>query len=79
VAMMLGAFGRMLTNDSIKPLLTKGQWPAIVASIAGGTAAALWLFMANKSGKSSLKEYFLVVALIVGMAFGQITRLALTP
>jgi len=79
VAMMLGAFGRMLTNDSIKPLLTKGQWPAIVASIAGGTAAALWLFMAKKSGKSSLKEYFLVVALIVGMAFGQITRLALTP
>jgi hypothetical protein len=79
VAMMLGAFGRMLTNDSIKPLLTKGQWPAIVASITGGTAAALWLLMANKSGKSSLKEYFLVVALIVGMVFGQITRLALTP
>ena len=40
VAMMLGAFGRMLTNSSIKPLITKGQWPAIVASITAGIAAA---------------------------------------
>ncbi len=78
VAMMLGAFGRMLTNDSIKPLLTKGQWPAMVASVTGGVAAAIWLIMANKLGKSNLKEYFLVVALIVGMVCGQLTRLALT-
>ncbi|HSR13823.1 MAG TPA: DUF5058 family protein [Thermodesulfobacteriota bacterium] len=79
VAMMLGAFGRMLTNDSIKPLLTKGQWPALVASMSGGAAAAIWLLIANKTGKSQLKEYFLVIALIVGMTFGQITRLAMTP
>lgn len=79
VAMMLGAFGRMLTNDSIKPFLTKGQWPALVASITGGVAAAIWLKMADKMGKPNIKEYFLVVALIVGMVFGQITRLALTP
>ena len=79
VAMMLGAFGRMLTNDAIKPFLTKGQWPALVASITGGAAAAIWLIMANKLGKSNLKEYFLVVALIVGMLCGQLTRLALTP
>jgi hypothetical protein len=77
--MMLGAFGRMLTNDSIKPFLTKGQWPALVASITGGVAAAIWLKMADKMGKPNIKEYFLVVALIVGMVFGQITRLALTP
>jgi hypothetical protein len=79
VAMMLGAFGRMLTNDSIKPLLTKGQWPAIVASVTGGLAAAIWLKTADKMGKPNIKEYFLVVALIVGMVCGQITRLALTP
>jgi MFS family permease len=79
VAMMLGAFGRMLTNDSIKPLLTKGQWPAIVASVTGGLAAAIWLKAADKMGKPNIKEYFLVVALIVGMVCGQITRLALTP
>jgi hypothetical protein len=30
-------------------------------------------------GKPNIKEYFLVVALIVGMVCGQITRLALTP
>jgi hypothetical protein len=79
VAMMLGAFGRMLTNDSIKPLITKGQWPALVASITGGVAAAIWLKTADKLGKPNLKEYFLVVALIVGMVCGQIARLALTP
>jgi hypothetical protein len=79
VAMMLGAFGRMLTNDSIKPLIAKGQWPAIVASVTGGLAAAIWLKSAEKMGKPSIKEYFLVVALIVGMVCGQITRLALTP
>ncbi len=79
VAMMLGAFGRMLTNDAIKPRITKGQWPALVASITGGAAAAIWLIMADKVGKSNLTEYFLIIALIVGMVCGQITRLALTP
>jgi hypothetical protein len=79
VAMMLGAFGRMLTNDSIKPLLTKGHWPAMVASITGGAAAAIWLKTCDKLGKPNMKEYFLIAALIVGMFFGQITRLALTP
>jgi len=79
VAMMLGAFGRMLTNSSIKPLITKGQWPAIVASVTAGIAAAIWLKMADRLGKPNLKEYFLVVALIVGMLCGQITRLSLTP
>ena len=77
VAMMLGAFSRMLTNDSIKPLLTQGQWPAMVASITGGAAAAIWLIWANRAGKPALKEYFLVIALIVGMTCGQITRLSL--
>jgi MFS family permease len=79
VAMMLGAFGRMLTNDSIRPLITKGQWPAMVASITGGLAAAIWLKTADKMGKPNVKEYFLVIALIVGMVCGEITRLALTP
>lgn len=79
VAMMLGAFGRMLTNSSIKPLITKGQWPAIVASITAGIAAAIWLKTADKIGKPNMKEYFLVVALIVGMLCGQLTRLSLTP
>lgn len=79
VAMMLGAFSRMLTNDSIKPLIAKGQWPAIVASVTGGLAAAIWLKTADKMGKPNIKEYFLVIALIVGMVCGQITRLALTP
>jgi hypothetical protein len=79
VAMMLGAFGRMLTNSSIKPLLTKGQWPALVASITAGVAAALWLKTADRLGKPNMKEYFLIVALIVGMVCGQLTRLSLTP
>jgi hypothetical protein len=79
VAMMLGAFGRMLTNSSIKPLITKGQWPAIVASITAGIAAAIWLKMSDRLGKPNMKEYFLIIALIVGMLCGQITRLSLTP
>jgi hypothetical protein len=79
VAMMLGAFGRMFTNSSIKPLLTKGQWPALVASITAGVAAALWLKAADRLGKPNMKEYFLIVALMVGMICGQLTRLSLTP
>ena len=43
VAMMLGAFGRMLCNSSVRPLIKQGHWPAIVASITAGLAGAIWL------------------------------------
>jgi hypothetical protein len=79
VAMMLGAFGRMLTNASIRPLITKGEWPAIVASLSAGLAAAIWLKTADRLGKPTMKEYFLIVALVAGMAGGQMTRLSLVP
>jgi hypothetical protein len=77
VAMMLGAFSRMLANSSIRPLLTKNEWPAIVASVTAGLAAAIWLKTADRIGKPNLKEYFLIVALMVGMTCGQLTRLSL--
>ena len=77
VAMMLGAFGRMLTNASINPLVTKGQWPAIVASATAGIAAAFWLKTADRLQRPSFKEYFLIVALGAGMFGGQMTRLLL--
>jgi hypothetical protein len=79
VAMILGAFGRMLTNSSINPLINKGQWPALVASVTAGIVAAIWLKTADKLRKPNLKEYFLVVALFAGMVGGQMTRLWLAP
>jgi hypothetical protein len=79
VAMMLGAFSRMLSNSSLKPLLTRGESPAIVASVTAALAAVIWLKTADRLRKPNMKEYFLIVALIAGMAGGQVTRLALTP
>jgi hypothetical protein len=76
VAIMLAAFARLLTNDSIRPLLQNGRWPAMVASLVGGAAAAAWLIYADRAKKPAIKEYFLLIALVLGMAAGQITRLA---
>ena len=39
VAIMLGAFARLLATDSITPLLRDGRLPPIVASVAGGAAS----------------------------------------
>ena len=75
VAMMLGTFSRMFTNASIRPLVTRNEWPAIVAAVMAGLSAAIWLKTAERVGKPHLKEYFLIVALIVGMSCGEVTRL----
>ena len=77
IAMMLGAFSRMLSNSSIKPLLTNAEYPAIAASLGAALAAVVWLKMAERLRKPGMKEYFLIVALVVGMACGQITRVSL--
>ena len=77
VAMMLGAFSRMLANSSVRPLLTKGEWPALVASLTAAAAAALWLKTADRLQKPNMKEYFLIIALATGMAGGELTRRSL--
>jgi hypothetical protein len=74
VAIMLAAFSRLLASDSITPLLRDGSWPPLVASVAGGGACLLWLWLAV--GRPALREYTLLVALLVGMTAGQITHLA---
>ena len=77
VAIMLAAFGRLLVNDSVAPLLLTGRWPATIAGVVGGAAALACLLHADRANKPALKEYVLVIALVVGMTAGQITRLTL--
>ena len=77
VAIMLGAFARLLANDSIVPLLRNGRWPAMIASLVGASVTLVWLRYADRANKPALKEYCLIVALVLGMTAGQITRLIL--
>lgn len=77
VAIMLGAFARLLANDSIAPLLSDGRLPPIVASLAGGGAGLATLVFAERANRPGLREYVLIIALVAGMTAGQITRLAL--
>ena len=76
-AIMLAAFGRLLATDSIAPFLLNGRSPAIVASVVGGGAALAWLLHADRANKPALKEYSLIIALVVGMTAGEIARRAL--
>ena len=66
VAIMLAAFGRLLANDSIAPLLLDGRWPPIIASVVGGGAAWRALLHADRANKPALKEYVLIIALVAG-------------
>lgn len=75
VAIMLGAFSRLLTTDAIVPLLRDGRLPPIVAAVVGGGASLVWLRYADRAKRPVLKEYALLVALVLGMTAGQITRL----
>jgi hypothetical protein len=76
VAIMLAAFGRLLANDGVAPLLLAGRWPATIASVVGGGAA--WACCCTRTvNKPALKEYSLIIALVLGMTAGEITRLTL--
>jgi Domain of unknown function (DUF5058) len=75
VAIMLAVFGRLLVNDSVAPLLLDGRWPAAIASLVGGGASLIWLRFADSVNRPALKEYCLIVALVLGMTAGQLTRL----
>jgi len=77
VAIMLGAFSRLLTTDAIAPLLKDGRLPPLVASLAGGAAAAATVLYATYSGRTGLREYVIIIALAAGMTAGELTRLAL--
>jgi hypothetical protein len=73
-AIMLAAFGRLLVNDSVAPLLLNGRSPAIIASVIGAGAALAWLRYADWVNKPVLKEYVLLAALVLGMTAGEIAR-----
>jgi hypothetical protein len=76
-AIMLAAFARLLANDSVLPLVRDGRSPAIIASLAGAGAALAWLLYADRAQKPALKEYFVMIALVVGMTAGEIARRSL--
>lgn len=70
-AMMLGAFGKMVTTDALIPAIT-GKYAPITAMIVGFIVAMGWLRLADKLNKPTLKQYFLLISLILGMAVAQL-------
>jgi hypothetical protein len=77
IAIMLGAFSRLLANDSVAPLLRDGSWPPLIASLAGGGAMGAVMLYADRADQPGLREYSLIVALVTGMTAGEIARRAL--
>ncbi len=77
VAIMLAAFGRLLISDSIKPLLLKGMVPPFAGAFVALVVAIGWLIWSDKIKKPIMKEYFLLVAIVAGMAVAQILRIAI--
>lgn len=76
-AIMLAAFGRLLISDGIKPLIHKGMLPPFIGTIVAFLVAIGWLVWADKLKKPIMKEYFILVAIIVGMAISQMVRLGI--
>jgi len=73
VAMMLGAFGRMLVRDDVMPtILAMSIRPPLIAGIVGIVVAVAWIKFAEKLKKPWLKEYFMLLALLLGMIITQL-------
>jgi len=71
---MLGAFGRLLISDGIKPLIVKGALAPFIGTIVAFCAAIGWLIWSDKLKKPIMKEYFILIAIVVGMAVAQMVR-----
>jgi len=76
-AIMLAAFGRLLISDSIKPLIDKGFLPPFIGMIIAFLVAIGWLIWSDKLKKPIMKEYFILIAIVVGMAVSQIIKLGM--
>ncbi|MEM2195432.1 MAG: DUF5058 family protein [Candidatus Methanomethylicia archaeon] len=73
IAMMLGAFGRMLVRDDVMPsLIAVSIRPPLIAGIVGIITATVWIKFAEKLKKPWLKEYFMLLALLLGMIITQL-------
>lgn len=73
VAMMLGAFGRMLVRDDVIPtILAMSIRPTLIAGIIGIIVTVIWIKFAEKLKKPWLKEYFMLLALLIGMIITQL-------
>jgi len=70
VAIMLGAFGRLFITDDIMPAI-KGNFAPITAGIVGLLVAVLWIKFSDRLKKPWLKEYFMLLAIVLGMAIAQ--------
>ena len=73
IAIMLAAFARLLVSDSVAPLILNRRWPPIITSVVGGGALGVFAAANRASRARFYREYFLVIALILGMAAGEIT------
>lgn len=76
-AIMLAAFGRLLISDSIKPLIDKGYWPPFIGMLVAFLVGVGWLIWSDRLKKPIMKEYFILIAIIVGMAISQMVRLSI--
>jgi hypothetical protein len=73
-AIMLAAFGRLLISDGIKPLIDKALLPPFIGTLVAFLVAIGWLLWSDRLKKPIMKEYFILIAIVVGMAISQIVR-----
>jgi len=78
VAIMLAAFGRLFVSDAIKPLLRQGAIPPFAGAVVALAVAVGWLVWSDRIKKPTMKEYFLLVAIIAGMTVAQILRVTIS-
>jgi len=72
VAIMLGAFSRLFTTDNIMPAIRLARFAPLTAGITGLVVAVSWIKLADRLRKPWLKEYFMLLAIVLGMAVAQL-------
>lgn len=70
---MIGMFGKLGIDYGYLPIKT-GNFASPVAFLAGAITGFLWIRFAEKMGKPALKQYLMLVTIVVGMIAGQIFR-----
>ena len=76
---MLAAFGRLLISDAVKPLIAKGALPPFAGALVALGVTFGWLKWADKIKRPVMKEYFLLIAIVAGMAAAQLVRTFVAP
>ncbi|MCE5206701.1 MAG: DUF5058 family protein [Chloroflexi bacterium] len=72
---MMGMFSKLGIDYAYTPIL-KGNIATPCSFVAGAVTGFLWIKLAEKLKKPALKQYLIIVCIVVGMIVGQLVRSA---